>query len=74
MGEGQQLTKAWYLRPAEPVWEEERQTLLDMNKVTDNINIFLMSNKYFYRNLIFLGAAQQEHAGSEGVSGTRSTL
>ena len=73
MGEGQQLTKAWYLRPAEPVWEEERQTLLDMNKVTD-INIFLMSHKYFYSNLIFLGAAQQEHAGSEGVSGTRSTL
>ena len=73
MGEGQQLTKAWYLRPAEPVWEEERQTLLDMNKVTD-INIFLMSHKYFYRNLIFLGAAQQEHAGSEGVSWTHSTL
>ena len=46
MGEGQQLTKAWYLRPAEPVWEEERQTLLDMNKVTD-LNIFLMSHKYF---------------------------
>ena len=46
MGEGQEPTKAWYLRPAEPVWEEERQTLLDMNKVTD-INIFLMSHKYF---------------------------
>ena len=73
MGEGQELTKAWYLRPAEPVWEEERQTLLDMNKVTD-INIFPISHKYFYRNLIFLGAAQQEHAGSEGVSGTHSTL
>ena len=41
MGEGQELTKAWYLRPAEPVWEEERQTLLDMNKVTiDQLKYF----------------------------------
>jgi len=39
VGEGQQLTKAWYLRPAEPVWEEERQTLLDMNKAPPNKNM-----------------------------------
>ena len=32
VGEGEVENKAWYLQQAEPVWEHERQQLLDMNK------------------------------------------
>jgi len=32
MGENAVKTPGWYLKQAEPVWESERQALLDMNR------------------------------------------
>jgi len=32
IGEGEVEEKGWYIKQAEPVWEEERQELLDMNR------------------------------------------
>lgn len=32
VGEGSVKTPGWYIKQAEPVWESERQTLLDMNR------------------------------------------
>lgn len=36
VGEGDVENQAWYVQQAEPVWEEERQELLDMNKAPPN--------------------------------------
>jgi len=36
VGEGEQENTAWYVQQAEPVWEHEREELLDMNKAPPN--------------------------------------
>jgi len=36
VGEGQVTNVAWYIKQAEPVWEHERQALLDMNRAPPN--------------------------------------
>ena len=36
IGEGEVENYAWYVQQAEPVWEHERNELLDMNKAPPN--------------------------------------
>ena len=49
IGEGEVENRGWYLQQAEPVWETERQELLDMNKAPPNKN--LRSMKEFKKDI-----------------------